>query len=245
LIIGILEADELNDEVIQRYGRYAETFEQLLSAVDPHLAFQTYQVTQQEFPQSIDACDAYVLTGSKHSCYEDIPWINQLKQFVVECHAKKKKLIGICFGHQLIAQALGGSVQKHDKGWGIGMSSSDVKTTPHWLTPKQPQFNLLVSHQDQVTRLPQQASLVASNDFCPIAGYHVNHTILTFQGHPEFNHDYLQYIMTQRREVIGEQAYQQAIESLQQDEDNELVAQWIVNFIRGREQSSDEAGSLS
>ena len=245
MIIGILEADELNDEVIQRYGRYAETFEQLLSAVDPQLTFQTYQVTQQQFPQSIDACDAYVLTGSKYSCYEDIHWINQLKQFVVECHAQNKKLIGICFGHQLIAQALGGSVQKHDKGWGIGMASSDVRTTPQWLTPKQPQFNLLVSHQDQVTRLPQQASLVASNEFCPIAGYHVNHTILTFQGHPEFNHDYLQYIMTQRREVIGEQAYQQAIESLQQDEDNELVAQWIVNFIRDREHSSDEAGSLS
>jgi GMP synthase-like glutamine amidotransferase len=233
LIIGILEADELADEVIERYGRYAETFEQLLSAVDPQLAFQTYQVTQQHFPESIDACDAYVLTGSKYSCYEDIHWINELKQFVVDCVEQNKKLVGICFGHQLIAQALGGSVQKHDKGWGIGMASSEVTTTPHWLTPRLQQFNLLVSHQDQVTRLPQQASLVATNEFCPIAGYHVNHTVLTFQGHPEFNHDYVQYLMTQRRQAIGEQAYQQAMESMQLDEDNELVAQWIVNFIRG------------
>jgi len=235
LIIGILEADELTDDVIQRYGRYAETFEQLLSAVEPQLTFQTYQVTQHEFPQSIDACDAYLLTGSKFSCYEDIHWINQLKQFVVDCFEQEKKLIGICFGHQLIAQALGGSVQKHHKGWGVGMVSSDVTTTPDWLTPKQQQFNLLVSHQDQVTELPQQASLVATNEFCAIAGYHINHTILTFQGHPEFNQDYVQYIMTQRREIIGEQAYKQAMESLQQNEDNELVAKWIVNFIKGLE----------
>ena len=237
MIIGILEADELADDVIQRYGRYAETFEQLLSAVDPQLTFQTYQVTQQEFPQSIDACDAYLLTGSKFSCYEDIHWINRLKQFVVDCFAQEKKLVGICFGHQLIAQALGGSVQKHDKGWGVGMASSDVTTTPDWLTPKQQQFNLLVSHQDQVTRLPQQASLIATNEFCPIAGYHVNHTILSFQGHPEFNQDYVQYIMTQRRHIIGEQAYQQGLNSLQQKEDNELIAQWIVNFIKGLEKA--------
>lgn len=230
--IGILEADDLADEVIQRYGHYAETFEQLLSAVDPQLAFKTYHVTQQQYPQHIDDCDAYLMTGSKFSCYEDIHWIHWLKQFVVDCLEQEKKLIGICFGHQLIAQALGGSVQKHDKGWGIGLASSDVATTPDWLTPKQPQFNLLVSHQDQVTRLPPEASLIATNEFCPIAGYQVNHSILTFQGHPEFSRDYVQHLMTNRRQDIGEQTYQQAMDSLEQNEDHELVAKWIVNFIR-------------
>ena len=232
MIIGILQADDLAEEVIQRYGRYAAMFENVLSSVDPKLEFKTYQVTQLEYPQHIHDCDAYLITGSKSSCYEDIQWIHRLKQFVVDCHQQEKKLLGICFGHQLIAHALGGWVQKYDKGWGIGIARSMVTHMPHWLKPEQQQFNLLVSHQDQVTRLPPEASLVVTNEFCANSGFRINHSILTFQGHPEFSHDYVQYIMTQRREIIGEQAYQQGMESLQQDEDNELVAQWIVNFIR-------------
>ena len=233
MIIGILEADVMDDDVQKRYGGYLDMFEKLLSAADAQLAFQTYQVKLQQYPQHINECDVYLITGSKSSCYEDVDWIHRLKQFVVECFEQEKKLLGICFGHQLIAHALGGRVQKSDKGWGIGLVSSDVTQTAHWIVPKQQQVNLLVFHQDQVTQLPPQASLVASNEFCPIASYHVYGSILTFQGHPEFNHDYLQYLMTIRRDIIGEQAYQQGIESLQQDEDNELVAQWIVNFIRG------------
>ena len=232
MIVGILEADTLADDVIERYGRYADSFAQLLSAVDPQLSFRTYHVTEQEYPDDVSSCDAYLVTGSKASCYDDIDWINRLKRFVVDCFERETKLLGICFGHQLIAQALGGAVEKSDKGWGIGLAVSEVTHTPDWLVPHQKQFNLLVSHQDQVIRLPGEASLVATNDFCPIAGYRVNHSVLTFQGHPEFSRDYLHYIMTQRREHIGEQAYEQGLKSLEQNEDNELVARWMVNFIR-------------
>ena len=232
MIVGILEADSLAEEAIQRFGSYADMFEKLLSAADSKLKFQSYQVTQQEYPQYISDCDAYLITGSKSSCYENINWIEWLMQFVVDCFNQEKKLVGICFGHQLIAQALGGSVKKNKNGWGIGTTSSSVTKTPYWLLPKQQKFSLLVSHQDQVTQMPAQASLFASNDFCPIAGYQINDSILTFQGHPEFSRDYLKYIMTKRREIIGEHTYQQAIRSLQQPVDHELIAKWIVNFIR-------------
>jgi len=232
VIIGILEADTLADDVIQRFGRYADTFAQLLSAVDPQLRFQTYHVTDGEYPQDISDCDAYLITGSKTSCYEDLDWIHRLKRFVLDCVEREIKLLGICFGHQLIAHTLGGKVERSGKGWGIGVASSEVTHKSDWLVPHQKKFNLLVSHRDQVTRLPEEASLIATNDFCPVAGYQVNHTVLTFQGHPEFSRDYLQHIMTERREHIGEQAYEHGIKSLEQNEDNELVAQWMVNFMR-------------
>lgn len=232
MIIGILEADVLDDEVIQHFGSYTDRFASLLCTADPQLAFQTYSVTQQQYPQNINACDAYLITGSKFSCYEDVDWIEKLKQFVVECFEQNIKLVGICFGHQLISQALGGCVQKHDNGWGVGLVSSHVTQTPHWLLPEQQQFSLLVNHQDQVIRLPPQATLVATNTFCQVASYQVKRSILAFQGHPEFSREYLQHLMTKKRQIIGEQVYQQAKQSLQQHIDHELVAKWIVNFIR-------------
>ena len=232
MIIGILEADVLDEEVIQLYGSYTERFAALLGTAESKLVFQTYNVTQLHYPEHIEACDAYLITGSKFSVYEDIDWIPRLEQFVIDCVAQEKKLIGICFGHQLIAHALGGRVQKHSAGWGVGLANSDVTHMPPWLMPVQKQFSLLVNHQDQVTRLPSQAALVATNEFCPVAAYQVDGSIISFQGHPEFNREYLQYLLMQNRDNIGEQAYRQAIQSLNQDLDHDLVAQWIVNFIR-------------
>ena len=230
--IGILEADTLTNDVVRRFGRYADSFARLFSNIDPGLRFETYHVTENEYPKDLNACDAYLVTGSKSSCYEDLDWINRLKRFVRECVDREIKLLGICFGHQLIAQTLGGAVERSEKGWGVGLACSEITHTPEWLVPQQATFNLLVSHRDQVVRLPQEASLIATNDFCPIAGYQVNHTVLTFQGHPEFSRDYLRHIMTERRAHIGEQAYAQGIKSLEQNEDNELVGRWILNFIR-------------
>jgi GMP synthase-like glutamine amidotransferase len=224
LIVGILEADELDADVLQRYGRYAESFEKLLSPLDPRLEFQTYHVTREEYPDHLDDCDAYLLTGSKFSCYEDSHWIHRLKQFVMDCAAREKRRIGICLDHQFIAQALGGEVKQHDKGWGIDMASSDVTHAAEWLDPDRERFNLRVSHRDRVARLPREASLVATNAFCPVASYHVNHRILTFQGHPEFHRGYIEYLMDRDRDKIGEPAYRRATVSPQQPEDNEVVA---------------------
>jgi GMP synthase-like glutamine amidotransferase len=243
--LGILKTDAVRPEWVPDFGEYPDMFMALLKKVDPDLEFRVYDVELGEYPADIDEVDAYLITGSKSSVYDDKPWIATLMDFVRELDRRRKKLVGICFGHQLVAQALGGKTEKSAKGWGVGLHTHRFNAAPRWHDGEAMDFDILVSHQDQVVSNATGARVLASSDFCENAVSQIGNHILTFQGHPEFNHDYLQYIMTQRREVIGEQAYQQAIESLQQDEDNELVAQWIMNFIRGREQSSDEAGSLS
>ncbi|MBT8128059.1 MAG: GMP synthase [Gammaproteobacteria bacterium] len=232
MIIGIVEADQLDEEVLRQFGNYTDRFAELLCTADPRLQFRTYCALSQQYPEDIDACDAYLITGSKFSAYEEVAWIGHLKQFVRDCYAREKKLIGICFGHQLIAHALGGDVHKSEKGWGVGLIRSGITHSPAWMSPELDVFGLLFNHQDQVTRLPPDAALIATNDFCPVSSFQVDQSILTFQGHPEFSRDYLRYLIVNRRQDIGDTVYRQAIASLEQPVDHEQVAKWIVNFLR-------------
>jgi GMP synthase-like glutamine amidotransferase len=233
LKIGILEADQLSEKLRQQYGSYGDMTQNLLHSVDKRLAFPRYQVTESGYPENIDDCDAYLITGSKSSIYDDKPWIKHLQDYVVTLAERQKKLIGICFGHQLIAQALGGQAQKSDKGWGVGLATSTVYVSKPWMDPAKETFALISSHQDQVTALPPHAELIAGDDFCANASYQIGEHILTFQGHPEFTQEYARQRLHDRREIIGEQRYQQGMASLNRDADHPLIAKWIINFVQG------------
>ncbi|MFQ5596502.1 MAG: GMP synthase [Nitrospiria bacterium] len=230
--IGILEADHLSEGVRERFGTYSEMFQRLLRSVYNQFVFQTYPVIDCEYPDSLDSCDAYLITGSKASAYEDLLWIKGLQDYVITLDAHKKKLIGICFGHQIIAQALGGKVQKSGKGWGVGAASVSVFKHEPWIDTPDDHFQLLVSHQDQVIQLPPKAERIAGNDFCPNASYQIGEHILTFQGHPEFSPDYLKYLIEGRRESIGTPQAEKALDSLQQKTDHLRIARWIVAFLK-------------
>jgi len=231
LKIGILEADDLDAGVVGKYGSYTDMFQELLLSVSDQLTFKKYQVTELEYPEKTDECDAYLITGSKHSVYENEIWINRLKKFSNQLYQKKIKQIGICFGHQLVAQALGGRAEKSAHGWGIGHMSYHIKQKQDWMRPGKENVSLLASHQDQVVQLPPQARLIASNDFCVNAAFQLNDSVLCFQGHPEFSREYLEYIMNKRREQLGEKIYNNAKKSLAEQDEHKLVAQWIVNFL--------------
>jgi GMP synthase-like glutamine amidotransferase len=231
--IGILETDRLSEALRKQYGSYGDMFQNLLHSVDKRLALPRYQVTESVYPENIDDCDAYLITGSKSSIYDDKPWIKHLQEYVITLAGRQKKLIGICFGHQLIAQALGGQAQKSEKGWGVGLATSAVYVSKPWMDPAQETFALITSHQDQVTALPPDAELIAGDEFCAYASYQIGDHILTFQGHPEFTPEYARQRMHDRREIIGEQRYQQGMASLNQNADDLLIANWIINFVRG------------
>ena len=234
--IGILEADTLEPDIKEKYGSYAEMFQRLLLSVDDQLEIKVYPVIEGKYPENMDECDAYLITGSKSSAYDNEPWIKHLRDYILALHKHRSKLIGICFGHQIIALSLGGLTKKSEKGWGVGNSISNIEKLKPWMGHEianaKKQFALLVSHQDQVTRLPAQSELIATNRFCQNAGFQIANHILCFQGHPEFSADYLSYLMNKRRDVIGEEKYKKAMDSLQYELDALLVARWIVNFIR-------------
>jgi GMP synthase-like glutamine amidotransferase len=124
--IGILNADAVRPEFVAEFGEYPDMFARLLMAVDPDVEFVTYEVMSGEYPTDIDEVDAYLITGSKLSVYDDVAWINALKDFVRTLHGAKKKLIGICFGHQLVAEALGGKTRQANQGWCVGVHKAKL-----------------------------------------------------------------------------------------------------------------------
>jgi GMP synthase-like glutamine amidotransferase len=230
--LGILKADAVRPEWVSDFGEYPDMFMALLGQVDPTLEFVVFDVEQGEYPTDIDAVDAYLITGSKSSVYDDKPWIAVLEEFVRELDRRQKKVVGICFGHQLVAQALGGKTRKSSKGWGVGLHTHHFTWAPPWHDQQAMDFDILVSHQDQVEEPPAGTRVLARSEFCENAVCQIGDHILTFQGHPEFVPTYSREIMEFRREIIGEQAYTAGVASLSNDPQGQRVARWIVNFLK-------------
>ena len=230
LHLGILQTDSVLEDLQPRFGDYPSMFEQLFSAQDPTVTVTTYDV-QRALPETL-ACDAYLITGCKLSVYDDLPWIRDLADFVGRAIADKRKILGICFGHQLIAQALGGTVAKSNKGWGVGVNAYAVDDTLFRQADGK-DLCLLASHQDQVMQMLPGATKIATNAHCEVAGMVLAEHILTFQGHPEFTPEYARAILSFRHDMIGEERAAEGLKSLVSEKhEGGRAARWILDFLR-------------
>ncbi len=229
--IGILQCDDVLDDLQPLFGNYPEMFERLLKEAAPDdWQFITYRVIDGEFPDSVNDCDGYITTGSRHGVNDDEAWIDDLERFVKTIADSDKKFVGICFGHQILAKAMGGAVDRSDKGWGIGVSFTNVVTEKAWMTPYQPGLDLVVSHQDQISQLPEGAEVLASNSFCPYYMVQYQNHLMSIQGHPEFSKPYSNALMEKRRNRIPAERIREGKASLSANTDDRLTMRWIVNF---------------
>ncbi|MFT7411072.1 MAG: GMP synthase-like glutamine amidotransferase [Oleispira sp.] len=231
--IGLLETDILYDDFIKEYGSYGLMFENYFGQLDnSKIEFVYYQVQQGALPLFFDECDAYIVTGSKTGAYENQTWIKALSNWIIEAHQAETKILGICFGHQIIAQALGGIVEMSDKGWGVGVRS--LLTTPNspFSQPLPKYLDLIYSHKDQVIALPPEANNFLGDRFCPYAGFTMGQHIVTLQGHPEFSAQYSERLFDFRAEIIGEPTYSKSIRSLRQVTDANFIGRLILDFLR-------------
>jgi GMP synthase-like glutamine amidotransferase len=224
-------------------------FQRLLSASAPDTQYRIYDLTQGVFPGSLDECGGWLFTGSKWSVYDDLDWVRGALSLVVRLHESRRPTVGICFGHQLVAQALGGRVARATQGWGVGVHTAHIEPGRAWMVPWAAQLSLIVSHQDQVMALPEGATVLAHHDFCAYDMLQIDEHILTFQGHPEFSKELSNALMERRRERLGEATYQRGIASLSEGTDEGVAARWIIRFLaRANEASADAvraAGSRS
>lgn len=234
MTIGLLVCDHIDLEYQKEFGDFPDLFMDLF----PEAEFILYDVCKGKFPDTLDDCDVYMATGSRHSVYEDLDWIIQLKELIRRLYQEKKYFVGFCFGHQLIGEALGGKVEKSSQGWCIGVHSFDLITSAEWMQPPQDSFNLLMSCQDQIKILPQDAKVLAGNEKCPIAMLQVGGRMLGIQAHPEFSKEYVQLLMELRVDRIGKEQVEQGVQSLQKTIDQELIYHWILEFLKKRDPST-------
>ena len=238
--IGILDAFPPTKSTINWNNTPVDAYIRLLESVNAPFEYEGYLVAQGQFPDSAEACDAYLITGSPKGVYESDPWITTLKCFIQDSYRSGKKLVGICFGHQILAQSLGGHAEKSHKGWGLGLSSFEINTRKPWMTEIPDLCKLYFVHQDQVVQLPPEAELLGSNDFCPNLVYTIDNRALGIQGHPEFGKDLMRELIGGREEMVGAQVQQNAMKSLENGSpDNQLFASWIVNFLTGTKVGSN------
>lgn len=235
LTIGILLTDHVLEDLQIQHGDQDDFYYKLFKEVDTDIKLKIYDVTVADYPESINECDGYLITGSKLSVYDDVQWIRDLETYIHLLHSKKKALLGVCFGHQLIAKALGGEVRKADEGWVLGLQDYQFHKSFPWLNKMNTRVRLIHSHQDQVISLPDKAELVASNHLVPYAMYFIGNHIMSIQGHPEFTNDYAYDVVCKRRDVLGEERYSLAAESLLNEKSDYLeVTNWWVEFFKAQ-----------
>ena len=227
--IGVLLCDHVAPELEPSAGGYPEMFERMFRA-HPAVRLQFYDATAGEFPANLDECDGYLTSGSAGSVNDDVAWVRKLEEFVRLLDAERAKLFGICFGHQMIAKALGGEVHVADQGWGVGVHEVTIVEHQPWMDPPANSYQVINSHQEQITKLPVGATVLASTPHCPVAMFRCG-SLVGIQGHPEFPKDYAAALLESRVSIIPPDVYSAAASSFVSQLDVELLSRWIVAYI--------------
>jgi GMP synthase-like glutamine amidotransferase len=223
--LAILETGRPPAELVERFGDYPSMFRRLLGE---EFDVETYDVAAGELPADGQAHDAYLITGSPAGVYDPLPWIAELSSFIRA--AEDRKMVGVCFGHQVMSEALGGRVEKSSKGWGVGLHRYEIVHSEPWMDPAA-EIAVPVSHQDQVVTQPPNTRVIAQSNFTPYAALAwTDRPAISFQFHPEFAPNYAKALVDARRDRLPDPAA--AIASLDAPNDADRVAAWIRRFLK-------------
>ncbi|KAA9009883.1 type 1 glutamine amidotransferase [Histidinibacterium aquaticum] len=221
--IGILQTGHAPEALQPEHGLYSDLFETLLAGRG--FDFTTWNVVDMEFPESATAADGWLVTGSRHGAYEDLPFIPPLEDFLRKAYEAQIPIVGICFGHQILAQALGGRVEKFAGGWAVGRQVYDWGGEP---------VALNAWHQDQVVEKPQQAERIATHPFCENAALLYGDRAFTVQAHPEFAAPYIEGLITHRGDKVPDDLLTKARHGLTEPVENARLADSISRFFTER-----------
>jgi len=220
--IGLLRMCELSPSVIAAQADYVTVFRDFFG--ERPVRIVDIPVHEGAVPHSVDDHDGWVISGSQASVYDDLDWIRTGESIVRDLLASERPTFGICFGHQLMAQALGGSVERAEVGWGVGVHRYDVVEPAPGMAAPPPTIGVLAMHQDQVVEAPTGSTVWATSDFCPVAGLTFGERAWSIQPHPEFTPRIVEAMCHDRRHRMGDDVTDAALASLDHPLDGHLLA---------------------
>ncbi len=228
--VGILETGAPPGDLADAHGRYDAMVRAMLG---DGYAYTTFRVTEGDWPAVPAAFDAFVITGSSSGVHDGLPWVEELAALLRDVRGRAK-LVGICFGHQVMAHAFGGTVVKSPQGWGLGLHRYALRDRPDWMGDAD-SVAVMASHQDQVVALPHGARAIGASDFTPFAIVDYGGDAISFQCHPEFTMPFSRALIDMDRAPDMTDALKEAARrSLDEDDDAAVVAGMIDRFLRGR-----------
>jgi len=233
--IGLLHCYHVAEKFRPQFGDYLDLFSRLMRPAEHGFLFRSYDVHGGVFPADAGECFGYLISGSPWSVYDSDPSIARLMDFIRECYARKIQQVGICFGHQALAHALGGRAERSPKGWGLGVYAFAVKQSMPWMAPPAAELSLLYSHQDQVVALPPKAVNLGGDAFCANRMFVIDNLVLGLQGHPEFTLDYFTTTKETQIEAFPPDFRKRIRDSLNTPMNAGIAGQWMVRFFNAAE----------
>jgi len=230
--LTIIQAGEVPPALRADFGSYPPMYMRMFDEAGFGFEYETAPIFDgAEFPDP-SKLEAVVITGSSAGVYEDHDWLPPLRAFIRGAYAANTPMLGICFGHQVMADALGGDVRRSEKGWGLGRHTYGVTARPGFLATELPELSIACSHQDQVIVPPADAEVFLASAFTPNAGLaYRNGKALSLQPHPEFNDDYVLALAELRRGRAPDAVVDKAIASISTPSHSKDVAVWLGNFL--------------
>ena len=223
--LAILETGRPPGDLADQFGDYPAMFREMLGS---EFEAESFDVQAGELPSEPNGHVAYLITGSPAGVYDPLPWIAPLQEFIRS--AKDSKMVGICFGHQVMAEALGGHVEKSDKGWGAGLHRYEIVRREPWMDGES-DIAAPASHQDQVVIQPPNTEVAIKSAFTPNAGLAwTDRPAISFQFHPEFSPAFAKALIEQRFDIVPDP--DAAIAALDAPNDSARVAAWIRRFLK-------------
>jgi GMP synthase-like glutamine amidotransferase len=230
--VGLLLVGHVDPKSTHLAGDYPELFAALLREADVELV--TYALDEGRFPSTVEECDGWICSPSRSSVYDDEPWIAPAEDLLRDIVARERPYVGICFGHQRLAQALGARVERYHDSWQVGVHDYDIVATAPWMHATPERVSLIASHQDQVREVPDGLTLFARAQDCSVAGFLVGERGFTIQPHPEFVPPLADHLLAGRIDLIGAERVAAARASLDRPLDATVVAGWIDRVVSPR-----------